>query len=125
MPRTRTSEAGYVKRLFVIHEELDAKVRLALFDPYRGKPKHGAMSALVNQLLSEWIKKHGRKSTDTPAATRASWVADTGLTAAQPDARSLGIGGSFGPNDLGGGPRSEALDQRGQDANEGADAQGD
>jgi hypothetical protein len=40
-----------------IPESVMARVSLLLFDPVRGARKHGAMSALVSQLLREWVEK--------------------------------------------------------------------
>lgn len=41
-----------------IPETIAAKVALILHDPVRGKPAHGARSALITQLLTEWLRTH-------------------------------------------------------------------
>lgn len=40
-----------------VPSSLSARVEFQLFDPVRGKPKYGARSALINQLLTEWVEK--------------------------------------------------------------------
>jgi len=42
-----------------IPETVFARVSLVLLDPVTGVRKHGAMSALIVQLLREWLEKQG------------------------------------------------------------------
>jgi hypothetical protein len=40
-----------------VREDLAAKTELILYDPLRQEIAYGARSALVNQLLEEWLSK--------------------------------------------------------------------
>lgn len=56
-----------VREVLSIPESVLCKVELLLFDPMKGKVQHGAKSALVTQLLREWVAKqtggnHGNKA---------------------------------------------------------------
>lgn len=39
-----------------IPETLNAKVELLLYDPTTGKPRYGGRSALIQQLLRDWVE---------------------------------------------------------------------
>ena len=43
-----------------------AKVDLLLLDPVSGKTRYGARSALVNQLLLQWLTERGMKPLQEP-----------------------------------------------------------
>jgi metal-responsive CopG/Arc/MetJ family transcriptional regulator len=36
---------------------LNAKLELLLYDPLTGKPRYGGRSALIQQLIREWVEK--------------------------------------------------------------------
>lgn len=60
MPRhKRTMTRVYVE--VGVDEDILAKVKLELFDPARQAVPLGAMTELVNELLSEWLKRRGMK----------------------------------------------------------------
>lgn len=59
MPRRRTTPRIFVE--LGIDEDVLAKVRLELFDAARQSVPHGAMTRLVNELLTEWLRKRGVK----------------------------------------------------------------
>ena len=54
-----------------IDERVDAAVTLLLTDPVRRKPKHGAKSRLVEQLLTEWLRRQ-QSTPRTPSAAPES-----------------------------------------------------
>lgn len=58
MGRGRKSHLDTPVNLVVsIPTSLAAKVELLLFDPTTNKPKYGGRSALIQQLLREWVEK--------------------------------------------------------------------
>lgn len=53
-----------------IPTSLSAKVELLLYDPMLQKPKYGAKSGLVQQLLREWLERQQADAlSDPPALT--------------------------------------------------------
>lgn len=51
---------------FRIDEELLSRVRAHLRNPINQRTRHGALSALVESLLSDWVLKQAQKTTQEP-----------------------------------------------------------
>jgi len=60
--RGRKSHLDAPVAVFVsLPASLNAKLELLLFDPTTNKPKYGGRSALIQQLLREWIERQQRE----------------------------------------------------------------
>lgn len=61
MTRGRKAHADPpVKYVISVPSTLSAKVELLLFDPVTQKPLYGGRSALITQLLREWVERQVR-----------------------------------------------------------------
>ena len=66
MSRGRKTEARRKVRCRVdIYEDIYTPIALLYFDPLRGKIKYGALTDLVNQLLTEHLKQFKSTTTET------------------------------------------------------------
>lgn len=59
--RKRLAERPIARQIH-IPETVVAKVDLILYNPRTGVRRHGAWSALVTQLLREWLEKQGAQA---------------------------------------------------------------
>lgn len=60
MPRRRHTDPPS-KVTISLPSTLLAKISLILFDPVRGKRKHGELSSLITKLLEDWIKEQAKE----------------------------------------------------------------
>ena len=68
MPRRANAEPS-VSRHVNIRQTISARVDLLLMDPVKGRPRYGAFSSLVEQLLSKHLQEQENAGSGNPTST--------------------------------------------------------